>query len=218
MSGIFSINGKLVSTLGKAADAVMLSAVWLLCCLPIVTILPASAALYYACVKSLRRERGHALRQFWHALRMNLKQGVVLNLILLALAAVVWEWLIFAARFPLESVEGLVYTAISRGLLLVVALGVVFLPALLSRFTMSVWGFVKYSYFLAVRHFGTLLFLMAALVGSAVMLYAMPLFLMLLPAGLALVSSCAVEPVFKKYTASQPDQDAWYLEEEDKCP
>ena len=51
--------------LGRVLDIVVLSVLWLICSLPIVTIGPASAALYYSCAKCLRYKEPHPYGSFW---------------------------------------------------------------------------------------------------------------------------------------------------------
>ena len=85
MSKIFSVDNKFFTTINKIVDMMWLSILWSLCSLPLlfllftfmveqqivlllivllpiafITIGPASAALYYAIVKSVRRERSYA--------------------------------------------------------------------------------------------------------------------------------------------------------------
>ena len=48
---LFDSESPLSRLLGRLLDIVVLSVLWLVCSLPIVTIGPASAALYYSCAK-----------------------------------------------------------------------------------------------------------------------------------------------------------------------
>ena len=43
----FNFDNKLFGALGKAVDCVILSVLWLVCCLPVITIGASSTALYY---------------------------------------------------------------------------------------------------------------------------------------------------------------------------
>ena len=71
---------------GRVLDILVLSVMWVVCSLPIVTIGPASAALYYSCVKCLRYKEGGAYRSFLSAFKLNLKPGVGVTVVLLVLA------------------------------------------------------------------------------------------------------------------------------------
>ena len=83
---LFNPENAFMSFINKVIDLVVLSIVFTLCCIPIVTIGTAWAALYYAVVKTVRRHRSYAVREFWHAFKDNLRQGVIVHII----------WLLFA--------------------------------------------------------------------------------------------------------------------------
>lgn len=63
--GVFSSDGKVVGLLNKSGEIILLNMAFLLCCLPVVTVGPALASLYYATMKSIRRERGYPVREFF---------------------------------------------------------------------------------------------------------------------------------------------------------
>lgn len=69
----------------KVFDVVMLSLIWTLCCIPIITIGPATAALYYAVVKSVRKDRGYPTKEFFKGFKMNFKMGTLVGIVLIVL-------------------------------------------------------------------------------------------------------------------------------------
>jgi uncharacterized membrane protein YesL len=103
MNKMFSNDGPVMAFLSKCADIIVLSALWFLCSIPIITIGPATAALYYVALKIVRKEEGLKVsKAFFHGFATNFKQGVVLNLIFLVAGVVV-----FLDYFIMSSVEGL---------------------------------------------------------------------------------------------------------------
>ncbi len=103
MNKLLDLNGPFMSFLSKCADIIVLSALWFLCSIPIITIGPATAALYYVALKIVRKEEGLKISQaFFRSFAVNFKQGVVLNLIFIALGVV-----IFLDYFIMSSVDGL---------------------------------------------------------------------------------------------------------------
>lgn len=66
----------------KIVYSVWLNILWLVCCLPIVTIGPATTALFYSCQKMVRDEEGYITRSFFHSFKVNLKQGILIGLIM----------------------------------------------------------------------------------------------------------------------------------------
>mgnify|MGYP002861049299 CR=1 FL=1 len=87
MRKVFDPDNFLWAALAKGVDVVGLSIAWLLLCLPVVTIGPASAALYYTVVKCLRQKEKRTFGVFFRAFRDSLKQGVLATLICLPVAA-----------------------------------------------------------------------------------------------------------------------------------
>ncbi len=96
MNNLFSMDNGVFSFLGKMWDILVISILWLLLCLPIITIGPATTALYYTVVKVIRRERGYLFREFFHSFKMNFLNGMVLGIILMALYYILYIDLNFA--------------------------------------------------------------------------------------------------------------------------
>ena len=82
MGGIFNINSPFFRVMSKVFDVIVLSLLWTLCCIPVITIGPATTALYYAIVKSIRKDRGYATKEFFKAFKMNFKQGAIVGVLL----------------------------------------------------------------------------------------------------------------------------------------
>ena len=76
------------STISLFIDLIFAGILWLLTSLPIITIGPASSALYYTVTKAVRHGRGRIAPTYFSAFRSNFKQGLVIWLIYLAYVAV----------------------------------------------------------------------------------------------------------------------------------
>lgn len=86
MGGIFSLDGPIVGALGRICDLLILSVLWIVFSLPVVTMGAATTALYTMTLRIVRNEDGAIVRGFWNAFRENLRQSTMIHLILLALA------------------------------------------------------------------------------------------------------------------------------------
>ena len=75
--------------LSRMADLVILSFLWFVCCLPVITIGPASAAMCFVAMKLAKKEEIGVIATFFQSFKVNFKQGIVLNLIFLAVAAII---------------------------------------------------------------------------------------------------------------------------------
>lgn len=83
MNHIFSPDSPAMRALGRMADLMILSFLWIACCIPIVTIGPATSALYYVSLKIVRKEDPPIFKTFCHGLKDNLLQGIVQTVIFL---------------------------------------------------------------------------------------------------------------------------------------
>lgn len=68
-------NNKFVYISNKIADMVIVSVLWLVCSLPVITAGASTSALYHAVIKAVREDKSYAASSFWDAFKMNLKQS-----------------------------------------------------------------------------------------------------------------------------------------------
>lgn len=88
MSNFFSMDSKFFVFMGKIADLMILNFLCILCCIPIVTIGPSITAMFYVTMKMVKNEESYIIKGFFKSFKENLKQGVLINLIMLLVAAV----------------------------------------------------------------------------------------------------------------------------------
>ena len=201
---------KLRSALTAVIDLIWAGLLWLLCSLPIVTLGAASAALYYGVVKCIRHERGRLTASFFRAFRDNFRPATLLWLLCLGWLLLGWADL---RAFQLMGVQkGDILYFMSRLFFLPVPLLFPWLFAFVSRFQNTVFGSLKFTAWLALRHAGTTLLLGAELGVFLLIVWLLPQLLPLLPGVFCLLMSFSIEPVFRVLTAEQGGDDPWYNE------
>ena len=89
MGGFFSLDSKFMRAMSRVADLVILNCVFLLTCLPVITIGAASTALYTVCFRMGTVREGHLLRGYFQAFRSEFRQSTLIWLILLLFGAAV---------------------------------------------------------------------------------------------------------------------------------
>lgn len=219
MGNLFNMDNGFFTFMGKAWDMILLSILWLIFCIPLVTIGPATTALYYTVVKVIRRERGYVFREFFHSFKDNLKVGVITTLIF---------WIIaFILYVDYQYAIGLKETKPNQGYLFLAGFNVItvimiailaYIFPVLSRFTLQVKGLFKTAFFMSMKHLLTTLGLLIILVASALVLYIVYPAIFFMPSICCLLCSFLIERVFKKYmpAAEEPAEvtgkDQWYLE------
>ena len=87
MSALFNLDNPFWRFMSKLGDMIMLTVVWLVCCIPIVTIGPATTAMYYVMLKLVRDLEGSVFKQYFKSFKENLKQGMIIGVIMTLLGA-----------------------------------------------------------------------------------------------------------------------------------
>lgn len=196
----------------KLCYSCYLNLLWLICCIPIVTIGASTTALYYTSLKIVRGEDQFLARMFFRSFRENFRQSTVLWLILLAAGLFLAGdgYLAYRLRAASTGAPAVLWTLI---LALVIGAAVVYTIVLLFVFPLVAsvsntnWAMLKNSFFIGARYlFCTILvFAVHFAMFFAVVSIFTPLFL--LGEGLcALISSYLMSNVLRA-CSYDPDQE-----------
>ena len=250
MNNWLNPDNKFFTFMGKVFDTLVLNTVWLLICVPLpvltvvwlaktenflfllltvltlLPVVPATTALYYSVVKSVRRERSYAIKEFFRSFMRNLKQGAVFSAIAIVFAVVLYidfqyTWGLLEA----QQSSGSVYLGVFIVITLLFCAMYSYVCPILSRFEMKTTGILKTAFVMGARHLLTTVVLLVLFVGVLLGCYILLPGMFFLPAAATLVASFMIEKVFKKYMPEkeEPELDAageeigqekdeWYLE------
>lgn len=206
---------------GKLTDVLVLSLFWVLCCVPIVTIGPATVALYYAAAKCIRRNERGAFSNFLSCFKENFKVSVlpgVLTAALLFLYDCGYAVMYTMARTG-DRAAGLLFVAFCvMGLVLLGLAGYLF--PIISRFPVTAGTALARTWQLAVRHLPFTLAVAVILFAASELVRFSPLFLFVLPAMTAYFCSFPMDHVLKQYVPAEVrsaaeelpvEERPWYL-------
>ena len=87
MKKIFNMDNPFWVAMGRVFDIFVLNCLWLLCCLPVFTIGPATTGLYDGMFGILRGDGGYPSRDFFKSFKLNFKQGLQLGIPLTLIGA-----------------------------------------------------------------------------------------------------------------------------------
>lgn len=90
MGRFFSMDNKFFTFMNKVADLCILNIICLVCCIPIVTAGASITAMYYVTLKMVRNEEAYIVRSFFKSFKDNFKQATIINLIMIAVGAVLY--------------------------------------------------------------------------------------------------------------------------------
>lgn len=196
---VFNPDNLFWSLISRGVDFVGLGLFWLLLCFPIVTIGPATAALYYTVVKAFRQKETAAFRIFWNAFLSNLKKGCLATLICLPVCAVFVFGYLIMDQVKGEGAAGAVMFVAYWVVLLIPAGTLCWLFPVLARFESGLKNSFRNAFILALRHLPTTFVLV--LLNMYLIIFTIerwwPVFF--IPVLLTLLCSLFEEKIFLKY-------------------
>lgn len=186
--------------LSTLVDVVGLSVLWIFLCLPVVTLGPATAALYHAVVKCVRGRESGAFGDYLRSFRTNWKTGLKTTLIVLPAAALLLA-LHYIVRWYGTRTGGLLYILyVAQYFALILPAGVLcWLFPLLGRFDYGVKGLFRTAFQLTLVHLPSTV-VIVLLTAQAVALCAARWWpVVFVPVITMLLVSLFTERVFQKY-------------------
>lgn len=146
-------NSWLYRTSKAIGDVVIVSALFLLFCIPVITIGPSISALYYTVYRKYQKKIDNLSQDFIHSFKDNLKNGIIIHLIY-SLYLAVAGFNIYFAFYGLGEVKlPDWYTIVSFLPLLPVIFTMPFIYPLLARFNNGIKGTITNSFTLCMINF-----------------------------------------------------------------
>ena len=150
MSGIFDPENKMMQIGVKFADLLLVNAMTMLLCVPILTAGAAFSAMHHMVLRIYRDEQAGVIREYWNAFRQNLKQGTQLLLIYLGIGTVLGVdiYLIAADMINWGQYFNLMVLAVTA----IYLISLVWIFVLQSRYNFGIKDMIKYSLVLGFRN------------------------------------------------------------------
>ncbi len=150
MDRFFNMDNKFFSVMGRVADLIILNVIFLICCLPIVTIGASLTALHYVTLKMARNEESYIVKSFFKSFKQNFKQATIINIIMLVIGAILYFDLhiVMGMSGSLSQVLYIIFIAFAF-LYLIVFL---YIYPVLSKFYNSTKNTFRNATLMAIRH------------------------------------------------------------------
>ena len=191
----------------KIGDFFSLSILWVLCCLPVLTVIPASIALYDSVAHCVRGEEEGSVGRFFRTLKAELLRGLLLS----ALCLVTGFLLI--KGYQILSIMGQANDTLADYSVLylcsmAIPVGILtWMIPVESRFEHSFFGLLRASGIYAITHLPTTVMLMLLFGATAALLFFFPVLIVLVPAITVTVQSWFIERAFQKYIPKEDYED-----------
>jgi len=182
----FNMESPVFQFLGTLFDFVILNVVFLITCIPVVTIGPAVSALYTITLREVRNEQGYIIRPYLTAFKENFRHSFLLSL---------WA--------QMKTAAGTVFLIVIAVCTLLYVISLLYVFALSARFDNTIKRTVKNSLLIALASpKQTVMILLITVIGFA-LAYVSPMFrVFMIIFGFAFLAYCASFPltkVFNKY-------------------
>ena len=142
----FRRDSSAMERLSSLTDLMVLSILWLLCCLPVVTIGASTAAMYSVTFEMSRGDYGNTASRFFSAFRSSFKSGTMV--LLLSALPVVFSTLLLLSMFSDIYPDAYVFKALLSGPAIAILLTQGYLFPLVSQFECGCLTAYKQSFLL----------------------------------------------------------------------
>lgn len=214
---LFNPQNKFWQTLDHLADLLILSLLWLVCSLPLVTAGAASAALYDTAAHCLRGSEPMPLRRFFHTFRRELPCACVVT--------VIWGIVLLLLASALELIAAAAFAgAAAAWVILLFCLVLMILPVgaacwmfpLLSRFSFHPVQLMLTALRLAVGYLPRTIGLILVVGAAAALVWVLLIPIVIVPGAAAWLFTVLLEPVFLRYQPQTSDVPEDTLQSQDE--
>lgn len=138
--------------INKLVYSVWLNILWFICCIPVVTIGPSTAALFYCCQRMVEDTDSHITKAFFKSFGSNLKQGAVIGLIMTFLGCALWVDGYTLSRLYANSLFWTIVTAIFIVACILYVMISMYIYPLLAHFENTTFAMFKNAFLLSIRY------------------------------------------------------------------
>ena len=206
MAKLFDYNNPVWRFMGKIADFFMLTMVWAVCSIPIVTIGASTSALYYVVLKMVKNHEQYIIRSFFRYMKENFVSSTVIWIMVLAMG------FIPAAGFFMLNQMGIREASFIFWMLAVITLiyfmFVTILFPLSARLDANALKLLMMSFMVSLKHFAWVFFMIVVTVCVAALgIFVFWPVLLIGIAGIAYVHALILEYIiFPKYNWNEPKE------------
>ncbi len=205
MNSIFSPDNPVWNFIGKLVDMLLLTVLWAVCSIPVVTLGASTTALYYVMLKLAEDKEGAIFQSFFRAFKENFKQATVCWLIMLFFGLVLGgDFYICIKRMDSSAAKTLLIVFF----VLAFVYGMIFtyLFPVLARCEADTKKIFLLSFMMAAKQFGWTLLMLVITAGVIALAVFVQWLFLLISAGLtAYLHALILKHIFISYGLGLPD-------------
>lgn len=206
MNGLFGPDSGLMKVLTAISDIVLISMLWLICSLPVVTVGASTTAAYYTIMKVVHKKTGYISREFFKSFKLNFKDSLIITIVYELLMALLMYniYTMYQAMGVDEPSSVTFYLLFTYCVLFLILLAVmIYTYPTLSRFVMKRFKIVRFAVYATFRHMLTTLLLLIVFIISFVALIVFPVCVIIMPGLCLYVYSIFMEKILRRYMSPE---------------
>lgn len=216
MGRFFNLDSPVMNFLGRVADLVWLNILYIICCIPIITIGASTSALYYVTMKMVANEEGYITKSFFKAFKDNFKQATLIWLLVL-LAGTIF-FVDFRILNTMEGTLGKVVYVIICAVSILFLFMMVYIFPLLAKFENTIKNSIKNAFLISIRHFPYTILLIIGGIAPFVIVYFITALLPVLFLGVFSLIAFYTSYIYRKIFSYYIPQEEISESEEEEAP
>ena len=178
MGRFFNLDSPFVQFMNRVADLMWLNILFLICCIPFITIGASTTAMYYVTLKMVRNEESYIGKSFFKSFKQNFLQATAIWMIFVVAGGVLLlDYRIMSGQTGVGLSSNTAKTVMQVLLIAVLffyLFTLVFVFPLLSKFDNSVKNTMKNALFMSIRHFPVTLGCISLFIIILILVYKIP--------------------------------------------
>lgn len=213
MGGFFQYDSSFSRALNRIIDCFYASILWIIGCLPIITIGTSTTALFTVARRVFKEDRGYVWQTYRDTFKSEFRQTTIIWIIQVVIYLVLAFNRMIMRQFLVQgSPLGFMYY-IYHYLILYEIVWCIYTFAYASRFRLDTKGIMKNSAILTIKYFPISVLFFFLIVASLRLIMDMPFFVFVVPAVLVWIFRFFLEKIFRKIMTYE---DRSRIEEEEK--
>lgn len=215
MGRVFNFEGPVFTFLSRVADLFWLNLLFILCCIPVVTVGASVTALYYVTLKMAKDQEGYITRSFFKSFKENFVQATIIWLLIAAVFVIMFMDIRIAGGADLAQWSGsstignvVIVAAFVMGILMIMITTYVF--PLLAQFDNTVKNTIKNAFLISIRHLPYTILIVFVTALPVVLIWFFPallLIVLIMFSAVAYINSKTFNKIFAVYMPKESSEE-----------
>lgn len=197
----FGLDSKFYKFGTLIGDLIILTLLWTICCLPIVTIGASTTALYYVTTRQLSDREGYVSKDFFKSFKQNFIEATAITILIGVIGAILY---INIRLLETNTTLNIILYLIQFVILYQLVIFTIYVFPILSRFDLKLGALIKTTIFMANRHLLTTITCAILLVATFIITFEYRIAVILCAGVYGILTSLMFMKLFRKYV---PDMD-----------